>query len=311
MLGLLDPAATDPAAHAHTVTATIAELEQLAQRYQVLYASADPVALLTPVAAHVRMVTAALGRDHTVTERRRLVRNRARVATLAGCLAFNDLGDALSGRAYFSLAADSAREAGDDQSVALVLGYTAQFVHAEGMISAARDHLTTALAHAEKAPALVAWLASIQATFAAECGDHAAAADALHRAEPAVSESAQQPCPLLEYGPGHFAAVTGHTQMQAGDYTAARAALTLALEQLPSTARRVRILVLTDLATAEVHAGAVPDACRDATTAAELLHRAPYATGAARLRAFRVIAARSMGPRALRALDEHLAHIAA
>jgi hypothetical protein len=61
MLGLLDPAAADPAGHARAATATVTDLEQLAQRYQVLYATADPAALLTPVAAHVRMVTAAVG----------------------------------------------------------------------------------------------------------------------------------------------------------------------------------------------------------------------------------------------------------
>lgn len=55
MLGLLDPAATDPAGHAHA--ATITDLEQLAERYLVLHTTADPAALLTPVAAHIRMAT--------------------------------------------------------------------------------------------------------------------------------------------------------------------------------------------------------------------------------------------------------------
>src|SRR5438270_13037539 len=84
MLGLLDPAATDPAGHARAATATITDLEQLAQRYQALHATADPAALLTPVAAHVRMANSALSRDNTASERRRLLRNRATVATLAG-----------------------------------------------------------------------------------------------------------------------------------------------------------------------------------------------------------------------------------
>jgi transcriptional regulator with XRE-family HTH domain len=108
MLGLLDPAATDPAGHAHAATATITDLEQLAKRYLTLHATADPSALLTPVAAHVRMATAALAREHTAAQRRRLLRNLATVATLAGRLAYEDLGDALSGRAYYSAAADSA-----------------------------------------------------------------------------------------------------------------------------------------------------------------------------------------------------------
>ena len=57
--------------------------------------------------------------------------------------------------------------------------------------------------------------------------------------------------------------------------------------------------------------GNLPDACRHAITAADLLHRTPYATGTTRLRAFRTTAARPIGPRALRILDEHLAPLAA
>ena len=152
MLGLLDPAATDPAGHARAATATITDLEQLAQRYQALHATADPAALLTPVAAHIRMATATLGQEHTAPQRRRLRRNLATVATLAGRLAYEDLGDAASGRSYYSLAADSAREADDHQAAATALGYTAQLAHAQGMTAAALNHLCIALTHAEHAP---------------------------------------------------------------------------------------------------------------------------------------------------------------
>ncbi len=48
MLGLLDPAATDPAGRARAATATVTDLEQLAERYLTLHATADPAALLTP-----------------------------------------------------------------------------------------------------------------------------------------------------------------------------------------------------------------------------------------------------------------------
>jgi transcriptional regulator with XRE-family HTH domain len=310
MLGLLDPAATDPAGHARAATATIIELEQLAEKYRALHATADPAVLLTAVAAHVRMVSAALGRKHTAAQRRRLLRNRAAVATLAGRLASEDLGDALSGRAYYSQAVDSAREAEDDQAAAIVLGYTAQLAHSEGMTGAATDHLAAALAHAERAPALASWLASIQATMHADSGGHACAAETLDRAEP-TNQIAVQPDLLLDYSRADLAAVTGHLHLQAGNYTAARAALIAALDEFSPTARRARILALADLATVELHVGNLPDACRHATTAAELLHRGPYAAGTARLRAFRVLAARPIGPRALRVLDEHLSQLAA
>jgi transcriptional regulator with XRE-family HTH domain len=307
MLGLLDPAATDPAGHAHAATATITDLEQLAERYLTLHVSADPAALLTPVAAHIRMARAALSREHTDAERRRLRRNLATVATLAGRLAYDDLGDALSGRAYYNLALDNAREVGDHQAAAIVLGYTAQLAHAEGMTTAARDHLAATLIHAEHAPAIHPWLATIQATIHADSGDHTAAADALRRAEPTANQPAMQPYLLLDYGPADLSAATGHTLLQAGHLTAARAALTAALDQLPPTLRRERILILIDLAMTELRAGHLPDACRHALSAADLLHRTPYTTGTTRLRTFRTAAARPIGPRALRALDNLLA----
>lgn len=168
MLGLLDPAATDPAGHARAVTATITDLEQLAQRYAALFTDADPAALLILLAAHVRMAAAALARSDTAGERCRLLRNLAAVATLAGRLAYEDLGDAASARAYYSLAADSARETEDHHTVATVLGYAAQLAHAEGMTSAAAGHLAAALVHAEQAPTLVPWLVSIRATVRAD-----------------------------------------------------------------------------------------------------------------------------------------------
>jgi tetratricopeptide (TPR) repeat protein len=255
------------------------------------------------------MATTTLGREHAAALRRRLLRNLATVATLAGRLAYEDLGDAVSGRAYYSLALDSAREADDDHAAAIVLAYIAQLNHAEGMTAAALDHLVTSLTHAEHAPTLAPWLASIQATIHADSGDHTAATDALHRA--VAHQPATRSLLLFDYGPAHLAAVSGHVHLQAGDHTAARLALAAALDQLPPTAHRARVVALTDLATAELRVGHLLDACHYATTAADLLHRTPYATGAAHLRAFRAAAARPIDARTLRVLDDHLAHLAA
>jgi hypothetical protein len=69
---------------------------------------------------------------------------------------------------------------------------------------------------------------------------------------------------------------------------------------------RQRLLVLADLAMTELHGGNFPAACSHVTQAADFLQHASYATGAARLRAFRDAAARPIGPRALRVLDEYL-----
>jgi ATP/maltotriose-dependent transcriptional regulator MalT len=233
------------------------------------------------------------------------------VATLAGRLAYEDLGDAASGRSYYSLAADSAQQARDYQTVAIALGYTAQLAHNHSMTAAALNHLSTALIHAQHAPTVAPWLATIQATICADSRDHTTAAHALDRAKPKTAQSVEQPRSLIDHSTAHLLATTGHVHLQAGDHDAARAALTAALDQLPPTARRSRILTLVDLATTELRAGNLTEAGRHAITAADLLHTTTYATGAIRLRAFRAIAARPLDPQALRVLDDHLAHLAA
>jgi transcriptional regulator with XRE-family HTH domain/tetratricopeptide (TPR) repeat protein len=313
MLGLLDPAATDPIGHARAATASLADLEQLADRYQALYPTADPKALLTSVAAHVRMAADALHQDPTPDERRRLLRNLAQVAILAGRLASEDLGNALSGRTYYSLALDTAREAGDGQLAALAHGYAAQLAAAEGLTTAALDHLTTATEHAGCTPVLTSWLAATEATIHADRGDHQLARDALDRARTELDKPAQRPAPawLAEHPADHLAAATGHTLLRAGDHNGARTTLTMALDTLGASARRQRTLLLVDLATAELHTGNLPDACARATEAAGLLHKTPYAIGSARLRAFRAAAAQPLSSHALRVLDEHLRQLAA
>jgi transcriptional regulator with XRE-family HTH domain len=312
MLGLLDPSATDPVGHARAATADIPDLEQLAERYHDLYETADPAALITPVTAHLRMTAEALRRDPTPEQRRRLLRNQAQVALLAGRLAAEDLGNPLSGRAYYALTLDTAREVGDDHLTALAHGYAAQLAAADGMTIAGLDHLAAATEHARSTFPIASWLAAIEATIHADRGEHAAARQALDRAHAALSQSAGRPTPAWFHdgGTATLAAATGHVLLQAGDHSGARDALTVALSQLRPTARRHRVLLLVDLATVELHTGDLPAACSRATDAALLLHHAAYAIGAARLRAFRAAAAPLNGA-ALRALDEHLSRIAA
>jgi transcriptional regulator with XRE-family HTH domain len=313
MLGLLDPAATDPIGHARAATASLADLEQLAQRYQALYPGADPKALLTSVAAHLRMATDTLCHDPIPDQRRRLLRNLAQVAILAGRLASEDFGNTMSGRTYYSLAVDSAREAGDGQLAAIACGYAAQLAAAEGLTIAALDHLTAATKNACCTPVVTSWLAATEATIYADRGDPQLARDALDRARTELDKPAQRldPVWLDEHPADYLAAATGHTLLRAGDHNGARDTLTMALDKLPATARRQRALLLIDLATAELHASNLPDACAHATQAASLLHQIPSAMGSARLRTFRTAAAQPLSSPALRVLDEQLRQLAA
>jgi tetratricopeptide (TPR) repeat protein len=313
MLGLLDPSATDPLGHARAATATVAEFEQLAERYHDLYDTADPAALMTPVAAHLRMTDEALHRDPPPEQRHRLLRNQAQVAILAGRLAAEDLGNSLSGRAYYALALDAAREVGDDHLTALAHGHAAQLAAAEALTTAALDHLTTAAEHAHTIPAIASWLATIEATIHADRGEHATARHALDRAHTILIQPAGRPTPasMNNTATANLSAATGYVLLRAGDHSGARDTLTAALNQLHPTARRQHVLILIDLATAELHSDNLPTACTHATQAANLLNQTPYAPGTARLRAFRATAQQLLNSQALRALDEHLSHIAA
>ncbi|HSV67962.1 MAG TPA: hypothetical protein VLJ59_18965 [Mycobacteriales bacterium] len=313
MFALLDQTTTEPAARARATAATPAELDDLADRFGSLYRTADPATLLTPVAAHVRMVSDALTREQNPDDRRRLLRNRARVAILAGRLAGDDLGDSMSARAYYALAVDSATEAGHHALAAIAHCYAAELAAAEHLTAAALDHLAAADQHAQHAPAIRSWLATIEATVHADRGDHQTAAEALTRAQDAYDRSTTD-ATLAWFEDDQTArltAATGHLQLRSGTHTAARASYAEAIAQLHPTDRRHRVQCLIGQATAELHAGDPGVACRLAAQAADLLGRTPYATGTASLRAFRATAERPLGTRALRALDQQLAHLAA
>jgi transcriptional regulator with XRE-family HTH domain len=313
MLGLLDPSATDPIGHARATTATVADLEQLAERYQALYDTADPAALLTSVAAHVRMAQDTLRQNLPTDMRRRLLRNLAEVAILAGQLAADDLGNTLSGRAYYGLALDAAREVADDQLTAIAHGHAAQLAAAEGLTTAALDHLSAATEQARPTPTIASWLATIEAITHADRGDHAAARDALDRAHTAVNNpiGRSAPASFRSCAATSLTAATGHALLRADDHNGARETFTGLLDQCRPIPRRQRVLILVDLATTELRSGDLPAACSRATQAADLLHQNAYALGAAHLREFRAEAQRPMNRQALRILDEHLTRIAA
>ncbi len=246
MLGLLDPSATDPIGHARATTATVADLEQLAERYQVLYDSADPAALLTSVAAHVRMAQDTLRQNLATEMRRRLLRNLAEVAMLAGQLAADDLGNTMSGRAYYGLALDAAREVADDQLIAIAHGHAAQLAAVEDFTMAALDHVTAGNEHVCPTPAIACWLATIEATIHADRGEHTLARDALDRAHAildrvgswAVPALCRHPCTL------QLNATTGHVLSRAGAYREACKELLAALDQSHPIPRRQRVLIL-------------------------------------------------------------------
>lgn len=117
-----------------------AELDALADQYEAAHATAVPAALMTALTAHLRMVGDALGRNPSAGTRQRLLRNRARVALLAGRIAAENLNNPMAARAYYSQATDDAYELADHHAAATAHEHAAFLALTEGQVVAAKRH---------------------------------------------------------------------------------------------------------------------------------------------------------------------------
>jgi transcriptional regulator with XRE-family HTH domain len=289
----------------------IRDMEYLADRYQALYHSTAPVALMTPVAAHLSTLSDLLRQDPAPAERRRLLVNRARVGTLAGRLSFFDLQDPMSARAYYSLALEAAHEAEDHLQAVAVLGHVAFIPAAEHGFTAALDYLHGASEQLRSASCgpITSWLAAVESEMHTNAGNPTAALHALDRARDAlVTPGLTSELPWFDYYDAtRLCGFAGYATLRAGRYDDARTELGSALGTLARSAVKQRAVFLTDLATVELHDGDLDHACTIAADAARQLHQAGYATAAGRLHEFRAALDPCKTTKPVRVLDEQLA----
>jgi transcriptional regulator with XRE-family HTH domain len=288
------------------------DLEHLADRYQALYHSTAPAALMTPVVAHLETLGDILQQGPERAERLRLLRNRARVATLAGRLAFFDLRNNMAARAYYSVALEAAREAGDHLQAAAALGHVAFIPASEHSFSTSLDYLHGAARHVEKHPhnGVASWLHAIESEMQTNAGSSKAALIAVDRAREALNRPAALggELPWFDYYDAtRLAGFAGYATLRAGRLGDAREALTGAVAEMPRTAVKQRAVLLADLATVELQGGDLDRACALAGDAADQLHQAGYATGAGRLHEFRAAVDHWKTSTPVRALDGQLA----
>jgi transcriptional regulator with XRE-family HTH domain len=289
----------------------VRDLDYLADRYQALYHSTAPAALMTPVAAHLSTLGDLLRQDPAPTERRRLLANRARVGTLAGRLSFFDLQDPMAARAYYSLALEAAREAEDHLQAVAVLGHVAFIPATEHGFTAALDYLRGAGEHLKLEPCgpITSWLAAVESEMHTNAGNPTAALHALDRARDTLAAPGLTPkLPWFDYYDAtRLCGFAGYATLRAGRYDDARTELSTALGKLSRSAIKQRAVFLADLATVELHDGNLDHACTLAADAARQLHQAGYATGAGRLHEFRAAIDPWQTTTPVRALDEQLA----
>jgi transcriptional regulator with XRE-family HTH domain len=289
----------------------VRDLEHLATGYQTLYHCTAPAALMTPVIAHLATISDLLRQDPAPAERRRLLVNRTRVATLAGRLSFFDLQDSMSARAHYSLALEAAREAADHLQAAAVLAHVAFIPAAEHGFTAALDYLHGAGEQLRVQPygPIASWLAAVESEMHTNAGNPTAALHCLDRARDALAiPGLTLELPWFDYYDAtRLAGFAGYATLCAGRFDDARAELGTALGQLSRSAVKQRAVFLADFATVELHDGNLDQACAIAANAAGQLHQAGYATGAGRLRDLRTALEPWKTTTPVRVLDEQLA----
>jgi transcriptional regulator with XRE-family HTH domain len=290
---------------------TVRDLDELADRYQVLYHSTAPAVLMTPVVAHLETLRDPLRPGADPHLRRKLFVNRARVATLAGRLAFFDLRDSLAARGYYNLALESAREAGDHLQAAAALAHLAFIPAADYGFGAALDYLRGAARHVQKQPdrRVASWLYAIESEIQTNAGSHAAALAAVERALATLEKPGlDRDLPWFDYyDTTRLSGFAGYATLRAGRLDESRSALTAALDQLPGRAVKQKAVFLTDIASVDLACGDLDQACALAADAAQQLHHAGYAVGFGRLKEFRAAVARWSDSTPVRTLDEQLA----
>jgi len=289
----------------------VRDLDHLADRYQALYHSTAPAVLMTPVVAHLDTLRDFLRQGAPMALRRKLFANRARVATLAGRLAFFDLKDSLAARGYYNLALESAREAGDHLQAAAALGHVAFIPASDHCYSAALDYLRAASNQAGKHPdgRVTSWLSAVESEIRTNAGGHAEALGAIDRAREKLADPGLiADLPWFDYYDStRLSGFAGYALLRDKQYDGSRAALTDAAGHLPRAAVKQKAVFLADIATVELAGGDLDRACATAGDAAEQLRRAGYAVGVGRLREFRRSVDKWSDSVPVKALDEQLA----
>lgn len=301
----------EPARSGKVTPDDVQDLDHLADRYQALHHSTMPAVLMTPVVAHLETLRDFLRQGVSAQLRRRLFANRARVATLAGRLAFFDLKDSLAARGFYNLALESAREAGDHLQAAAALGHVAFIPAADHCYSAALDYLRAASHQTGKHPdgRVASWLSAVESEIRADAGTRAEALGAVDRArEKLANPGLIADLPWFDYYDStRLSGFAGYALLRDGQFEASKASLTDAAGHLPRPAVKQKAVFFADIATVELAGGDLDQACASAGDAADSLRRAGYAVGLGRLREFRRSVEQWADSTPVRALDEQLA----
>jgi hypothetical protein len=291
----------------------VEDLEGGAAALQTAYhAAPSPDDLLDLSRGHLESVNELLRGDLPEQQKSRRQRSRSSVATLGGRLAFFDLDDPLTARAYYTVAYEAAIQASDEALAAAALSHLAFAPAKEGDSSAAVAYLGDAMTHARRAgvPVVTSWLSAVESEVLCDT-DPTAALRALDHAQLSLdhAEDGETPEWFDYYSPARLEGFRGNALLRTGQPDRARTALDGALSGVEPRAVKQRALIRADIAEAWLVSSRrdVDRACDLAAESAADLATAGYATGVDRLRRLRCRLSPWERTRAVRQLDDALA----
>lgn len=242
--------------------------------YRQIYQSAGAVALLDPVCGTLNLLAELA--PEAGAYRDLIVSLIGQAGSLAATMLMLDQGDFAAAARYLAIAARAARQAGDDELMAITLA-------AHAFHSAYSGDPADGLAFAREAVSIAAvngihprtygWVAAVESEMQATIGDEASCMRALDTAAAQLA----QPMPEGQWkGIGAFSdakltAYRGAGLMRLRRYGHAQAALLEALEQLDPVYAKHRCTAHIDLATAFAHDGKPDEAADQASSALDII----------------------------------------
>jgi hypothetical protein len=193
-------------------------------------------------------------------------------ASVAGVILMLDEDDRDAARSYLAVAVRAARQAGDDELLAITFGCEAFRAAYSGDISVGVEYAKEAATVAASAgihPLTRGWTAAVASEMHATAGDEAACMHALDTA----AEQLQAPVPGAPWkGIGAFsaaklAAYRGADLVRLHRYAEAQAELRLALTRLDQAQAKHRCTAHIDLASAYMLGGEIEEGARHAAAA--------------------------------------------
>ena len=290
--------------------ATVTDLEAVTAKHYKLEERVPARRLLGGVVEHLHTLTRFLEASQPAGHRRRLAATAGELAALAGWLSY-ELTCQAEARAYYNVAIEAAKEAGDRALWSCVLGFMSFMPSSAGNPHDARQLLRQAreLAGSGAGATAHAWLAGLEAEAQARLGERGASLDALDDAEAAfaVADPAHNRCWIEFFDRGRLEGlkVSSFVHLRLPDD--AEQASRRALAALNPTATKKRSIVLADLATAYLQRRELDESCRLACESLAIIAETESRVGLERVEALRRRIEPWRDSRSVKLLDERLA----